>query len=180
MRPQSGYRLTVPVSRRDHLAGPINAAATLLEYGDYECLACGTAHPLIQAIRESFGDRLCFAFRHFPLTNIHPHSESAAEAVEAAGVQGGFWEMHDTLFENQMALEYDDIAEYASSLGLDTPRLINEVVTGVHHARVRADFASGIRSGVNGTPTFFINAVRYDGPRDFDSMVRALAYTQEW
>jgi protein-disulfide isomerase len=178
MRTEFIDRLSVPVSRRDHIEGPINAAATLLEYGDFECPACGAAHPLVKAIQEYLGDRLCFAFRHFPLANIHPHAEGAAEASEAAGVQGAFWEMHDLLFENQTALDYDDIAEYAAALGLDAPRLINEVLTRTHLARVREDFATGIRSGVNGTPTFFINGVRYDGPRALEPMVAALAYSE--
>jgi protein-disulfide isomerase len=126
------------------------------------------------------GDRLCFAFRHFPLTNVHPHAERAAEAAEAAGKQGAFWEMHDVLFENQSALDYDDIAEYAAALGLNVSRLINEVLSGAHAPRVREDFATGVRSGVNGTPTFFINGARYDGPRDLQPMVEALVSAGGW
>ncbi|MEK7954495.1 DsbA family protein, partial [Luteolibacter soli] len=107
-------RLTVPIGKRDHILGPENASASLLEYGDYECPFCGAAHTLVKAILESVGDRICFAFRHFPLSNAHPHAERAAEAAEAAGAQGAFWEMHDVLFENQDALDYDDLAEYAA------------------------------------------------------------------
>jgi protein-disulfide isomerase len=180
MKPELLERLTVPVSKRDHIQGPANAAATLLEYGDYECPACGAAHPLVKAIQQTLGDRLCFAFRHFPLNNVHPRAQSAAEAAEAASVQGAFWEMHDLLFENQDALDYDDLAEYAALLGLDVSRLIKEVVAGAHAGRVREDFSSGVRSGVNGTPSFFINGVRYDGPRGLDSMLAALAYAGGW
>jgi protein-disulfide isomerase len=162
------------MSGRDHHRGPLRAASQLLEYGDFECPVCGAAHPLVQAIQEAMGQNLCFAFRNFPLANMHPHAESAAEAAESAAGQGKYWEMHDLLFENQEALEYEDIAQYAEALGLDSARLVNEVMTHAHHGRVREDFASGIRSGVNGTPTFFVNGFRYDGPRDLESMIAAL------
>jgi protein-disulfide isomerase len=115
-----------------------------------------------------------FVFRNFPLANVHIHAEHAAEAAEAAGAQGSFWEMHDTLFENQMALEDEDLARYAAALGLDVDRFVSELFSGAHSSRVREDFRSGIRSGVNGTPTFFINDMRYDGPRDVETMVAAL------
>jgi protein-disulfide isomerase len=175
MNTNSLERLTVPVSARDHHRGPLRSTAQLLEYGDFECPFCGAMHPLVRAIQEMLGQNLCFAFRNFPLTNMHPHSESAAEAAEAAGAQGKYWEMHDLLFENQEALDYADFAEYASVLGLDSSRLVNEVMTHAHERRVREDFSGGVRSGVNGTPAFFINGVRYDGPRDMESMIAALA-----
>jgi len=175
MKTDSLDRLTAPVSRRDHHSGPLNAAAQLLEYGDFECPACGAAHPLVKAVREALGQNLCFAFRNFPLVNIHPHAESAAEAAEAAAAQGKYWEMHDTLFENQEALDEDDLARYAAMLAMDSARLIDEVVNHAHEGRIREDFASGMRSGVNGTPTFFINGARYDGSRDLESMAAALA-----
>jgi protein-disulfide isomerase len=168
-------RLSVPVSKRDHFQGSFNAPATLLEYGDYECPACGAAHPLTKSIQEAMKKQLRFVFRNFPLANIHPHSEHAAEAAEAAGAQGSFWEMHDTLFENQIALEDEDLAQYAAALGLDVDRFVNELVSGVYKPRVSEDFRSGIRSGVNGTPTFFINDIRYDGPRDLETMVEVLS-----
>jgi protein-disulfide isomerase len=168
-------RLSVPVSKRDWHRGPLNAPAQLLEYGDFECPVCGAIHPLVQAVQEAMGKDLCFAFRNFPLTNMHPHAESAAEAAEAAGAQGRYWEMNDLLFENQEALEEEYLAAYATSLGLDAPRLINEVMAGAYEGRVREDFLGGVRSGVNGTPTFFVNGWRYDGPRDLESMVAALS-----
>ena len=158
--------LTLPVAKRDHIQGPINAPIMLVEYGDYECPYCGQAYPIIKEIQERLGDRLCFAFRNFPLINSHPHAQHAAEAAEAAGAQGKFWEMHDLLFENQEALDDENIGEYASSLGLDVRRLVDEVLTGVHTARVREDFRSGARGGVNGTPTLFINGMRHEGGAD--------------
>jgi protein-disulfide isomerase len=157
---------TLPVANRDHIQGPIDAPIMLVEYGDYECPYCGAMYPIIKAIQERLGNRLCFAFRNFPLVNSHPHAQHAAEAAEAAGAQGKFWEMHDKLFENQEALDDEDIVQYAKTLGLDASRLINEVLAGTHTARVREDFRSGARGGVNGTPTLFINGVRYEGAPD--------------
>src|SRR5947207_14342457 len=167
-------KLVLPVAKRDHIQGPVDAPFALLEYGDYECPYCGDAYPVVQAIQRQLGDRLCFAFRNFPLVNSHPHAEHAAEAAESADAQGKFWEMHDMLFENQEALDDEDLAQYAASLGLDARRLISEVQTGAHTARVREDFQSGARSGVNGTPTFFINGVRHDGAPGFDALLAAL------
>ena len=120
------------------------------------------------------GDRLCFAFRNFPLANSHPHAEHAAEAAEAAGAQGKFWEMHDLLYENQDALDDENLAQYAEALGLDARCLIGEVLSGAHMARVREDFQSGARGGVNGTPSFFINGVRHDGAPSFAALLAAL------
>ena len=180
MRSEILERLTVPLGSRDHILGPIDAPITLVEYGDYECPACGTSHPLVKAILGRLGDRLCFGFRHFPLSNVHPHAERAAEAAEAAGAQGSFWEMHDILFENQDALDYDDIAEYAAVLGLNVSLLMKAVLAGVYAARIREDFNSGVRSGVNGTPSFFINGFRYDGMRGFEPMLAALTAAGGW
>jgi protein-disulfide isomerase len=165
---------TTPVAGRDHLQGPADAPIQLLEYGDFECPFCGEAYPLVKEIQEELGERLCFAFRHFPVTTVHPHAEHAAEAAEAAGAQGRFWEMHDLLFENQDDLDDEDLAAYAEVLGLDPRRLRAEVEEGVHRPRVREDFRSGVRNGVNGTPTFFINGQRYDGQRVLDEMLATL------
>ena len=164
----------LPIPHRDHIQGPIHAPVALVEYGDYECPYCGEAYPIVKAIQERLGDRLCFAFRNFPLVNSHPYAEHAAEAAEAAGAQGHFWEMHDLLYENQDALEYEYLARYAATLGLDAERLIKEVLAGTHTARVREDFRSGARLGVNGTPSFFINGVRYDGATDVEELLIAL------
>src|SRR5438874_6462353 len=135
----TGPKLTLPDGDRDHIQGSIDAPMALLEYGDYECPACGQAHPIVKAIQQQFGDDLCFAFRNFPLTTVHPHAEHAAEAAEAAGAQGSFWEMHDTLFENQQALDDEYLAEYAAALGLDEARLIREVTAEAYAERIRED-----------------------------------------
>jgi protein-disulfide isomerase len=164
----------LPMPDRDHIQGPIDAPIALVEYGDYECPYCGEAYPIVKAIQERLGDRLCFAFRNFPLVNSHPHAEHAAEAAEAAGAQGRFWEMHDLLYENQDALEDEYLARYAATLGLDAERLIKEVLADTHTGRVREDFRSGARLGVNGTPSFFINGVRYDGGPDVEELLTAL------
>jgi protein-disulfide isomerase len=145
-----------------------------LEYGDYECPFCAAAQPIVSEIQRQLGDDLLFAFRNFPLTQIHPHSEHAAEAAEAAGAQGNFWAMHDLLFENQEALEDANLAMYAAELGFDGARLIREVTSSFYAPRVREDIRSGLRGGVNGTPTFFINGKRYDGTFDLDHLLDAL------
>ena len=172
--PLEPNRLTVPVTQRDHIRGPLDASTTLVEYGDYECPACGAAYPLTEALLDALSDQVCFAYRHFPLISAHPHAEHAAEACESAGVQHRYWEMHDTLFRNQDALEDEDLARYAAALHLNLQVFIQDVMRSAYSDRIREDFGSGVRSGVNGTPTFFINDVRYDGPRDLDSMITAL------
>lgn len=112
-------RLTMPVGERDHVIGPLTAPVTLVEYGDFECPFCGAAYPMTKGLLGYFGDRLCFAYRHFPLTTVHPHAEHAAEAAEAAGAQGKFWGMHDLLFEHQRALDAPHLIQYAALLGLE-------------------------------------------------------------
>ena len=166
--------LTLPDPERDHIYGSADGSIRLLEYGDYECPFCGGAHTNVKEIQRRLGDNLLFAFRNFPLTNIHPHSEHAAETAEAAGEQGNFWGMHDKLFENQGALDDEDLAAYAAELGLDETRLLGEVMSSVYAPRIREDFKSGVRGGVNGTPTFFINGERYDGTRDLKHLLDAL------
>jgi protein-disulfide isomerase len=156
--------LTPPVSEHDHSAGPDNAPVTLVEYGDYECPYCGMAHPIVQSIQRKLGDQLRFVFRNFPLREAHPHAQHAAEAAESAGAQGKFWEMHDTIFEHQDALEDLDLVRYAEEIGIDQDRVADDLANKTYEKRVREDFRSGVRSGVNGTPTFFINGERYNGP----------------
>jgi protein-disulfide isomerase len=156
-------QLTVPVTERDHSLGPSNAPVTLLEYGDFECPHCGRAHPIVQGIRRYMGEQMRFVYRHFPLVEAHPHAEDAAEAAEAAGAQGRFWEMYDILFRNQHALEDEDLVLYAARIGVDAQRVARELAAGTYARKVRDDFRGGIRSGVNGTPTFFINGYRFDG-----------------
>ena len=166
--------LTLPVGPRDHARGPSNAPATVVEYGDYECTFCGRAHVVVSELIPYFGDRMRFVFRNFPLTSMHPHAQMAAKAAEAAGTQGKFWDMHDLLFRNQHALDVQSLTRYAALLGLDLPRFAHELTSHAHSARVREDFMSGVRSGVNGTPTFFINGVRHDGSYDFKTLAAAI------
>jgi len=174
MMPLDSATLSQPVTNDDHVIGPANAAVTLVEYGDYECPYCGMAYPVVKEILRYFGNQLRFAYRHFPLSRVHPHAQGAAEAAEAAGAQGRFWPMHDLLFQHQNALEDKDLLEYAAALDLDVERFAAELQSGFHTARVREDFLSGVRSGVNGTPTFFINGVRHDGNYDFASLATAI------
>ena len=169
-----GPTLVLPVGSRDHAKGPANAPVTLVEYGDYECPHCGRAHPIVRSIQHALGERLRFVFRNFPLTEVHPNAENAAEAAEAAGAQGKFWEMHDELFDNQQALEPTDLIAHAKRLGLDTEAVGAALERHDHAARVREDFMSGVRSGVNGTPTFFLNGKRYDGEWDRRHLLAAI------
>lgn len=167
--------LKLPDPERDHFQGTIDAPIALLEYGDYECPFCGEVQPIVREIQRRLGDDLCFAFRHFPLTNVHPHAEHAAEAAEACGKQGAFWPMHETLFANQDTLDDESLARYAAALGFNAMRLIQEVISGAHAERVREDFSGGVRAGVNGTPCFFVNGQRYDGARALEPLLAAVS-----
>jgi protein-disulfide isomerase len=168
-------RLTLPVGKRDHVQGREDSPLVLLEYGDYQCPYCGAAYPIVKKVQKELGPRLRFVFRNFPITNSHPHAQWAAETAEAAGAQGKFWEMHDYLYENQPSLGDEGFfAKYEKKVKLDVTRLVREVAQHVHSARVQEDYMSGIRSGVNGTPTFFINGVRYDDYPGFVQLISAL------
>ncbi len=167
-------RLAAPVGARDHIQGLATATVTLVEYGDYECPSCGAAYPIVKEVQRRRGARLRFVFRNFPLTTVHPHAQHAAEAAEAAGAQGRFWEMHDTLFEHQSALTDAALVGYAKALDLDTTRFADELRQHQYAARVREDVAGGIRSGVNGTPTFYINGARHDAPYDLEILLAAV------
>jgi protein-disulfide isomerase len=167
-------RLVLPVGDRDHIQGPASALVTLVEYGDYQCPYCGEAYPIVQEVQRRMGARLRFVFRNFPLTQVHPHSQHAAEAAETAAAQGTFWEMHDTLFEHQDHLDDDHLVRYAGELGLDIDAFVAQMTAHAHAGRVREDFLSGVRSGVNGTPTFFINGVRHDGSYDLETLLAAV------
>ena len=159
---------------RDHIRGPLNAPVTLLEYGDYECTYCRLAAPAILEALERSEGRLRFVFRHLPLVDIHPNAALAAEAAEAAGAQGKFWEMHDTLFEHQHALHLADLVRYATQLGLDEARFEDDLRSGRFASRVAQDVNSAEEAGVASTPTFFVNEVRYRGPYDADSLTGML------
>ncbi|MFW5690993.1 MAG: DsbA family protein [Chloroflexota bacterium] len=171
--PQSAT-LAQPVTDEDHIRGAAQAPVTLVEYADFECPHCGRAHPILKTLVSVLGNDLRFVYRHFPLSKGHPHAQQAAEAAEAAGAQGRFWEMHDLLFKNQRALKTGHLEHYARELALDVERFIDELQRDVHAGRVRDDFNSGVRSGVNGTPSFFINGKRYDGAYDYDSLLEAI------
>lgn len=163
-------RLVPPVGPGDHVFGGPSAPVVLLEYGDYECPYCGRAHQVVNSLLRRFQGSVRFAFRHFPLAELHPHAVAASLAAESAGAQGKFWPMHDTLFENQNALEYQDLLRYAAALRLDVTRFANDVARETYLNKVTNDFRSGIRSGVSGTPTFFIDGVRYEGSWDPESL----------
>lgn len=167
-------RLTPPPSARDHARGPADAPVTLVEYGDYQCPYCGAAYPVVKALQHRFGHRLRFIFRNFPLTQVHPHAEHAAEAAEAAAHAGKFWEMHDAIFEHQDAMTDRDLAGYGAQAGIDPAVIADALTARTYAARVREDFMSGVRSGVNGTPAFFINGQKYDGEYDAGSLGQAI------
>ena len=166
--------LTPPVSERDHAEGRADAPLTLVEYGDYQCPYCGEAYPVIKRLQKALGKKLRFVFRNFPLTQAHPYALIAAEAAEAAGLQGKFWQMHDLIYENQVDLEPDILPSWAERVGLDLTEFGKAIKEGAVTKRIKEDRASGIRSGVNGTPCFFINGARYDGDSGFDSLREAL------
>ena len=170
--------LTVPVGENDHIQGAGNADVTLVEYGDYECPHCGRAHRIVKKVQEKMGDRLRFAFRHFPLTQAHPHALHAAEAAEIAATQDKFWEMHDLLYENQNALDDASLIAYAEEIGLDVEKFTEHLRSDTFEEKVRADFMGGVESGVNGTPTFFIDGVRFNQSWDYETLLEALEQRQ--
>ena len=167
-------KLTVPVTAEDHAQGEANAKCTLVEYGDYQCPYCGEAYPIVKQLQERFGKDLRVVFRSFPLTEIHPHAEPAAETAEFAAAGGKFWEMHDLLYRTQENLGDKALAGDATKLGLSADKLDEALEAETYRPRVRADFSGGVRSGVNGTPTFFLNGQRHDGSFDYDTLAAAV------
>ena len=166
--------LMLAVGTRDHVRGSEDAPVTLVEYGDFECPYCGRAFQELKEIEARLGPQVRFVFRHFPLTRVHPHAEAAALAAESAGAQGSFWPMHRLLFESQDALEDIRLWEYAGTLGLHLEAFERDMRTRRFLQRIQEDLRSGLRSGVNGTPTFFINGERYDGLYDAAELIPAL------
>jgi protein-disulfide isomerase len=162
--------LKVPVSGEDHIQGDLKSPVVMVEYGDYECPHCGHAYPIVKKIQKHFGNRLAFVFRNFPLNEIHPNAEAAAETAEFAGAGGKFWEMHDAIYENQQELGPEMLLGLAKKLKLDAQGLQGALEEGSFTQRVKSDFLGGVRSGVNGTPTFFINGQRYNGVYDFEGI----------
>jgi predicted DsbA family dithiol-disulfide isomerase len=162
------------VGTRDHARGPEDAPVTLLKYGDYECPYCGQLHPVLEELREKAGKQVRFVFRHFPLDSAHPRARRAAQAAEAAASQGRFWEMHDLLYERQDELSEEDLLRYAAELGLDLQRFEVDLTNDHHAWRIEEDRLGGDRAGVRGTPTLFVNGVRYTGTLDLDGLLAAV------
>jgi protein-disulfide isomerase len=156
-------QLKPPVNGKDHFYGDPDATLELVEYGDYECPYCGRAYPIVKRIQEELGPDLKLVFRNFPLSKIHPHAFTTAVATEAAALQDKFWEMHDIVFENQKTLDAESIFLYAKNIGLDLERFKNDIQQKELAGKVEHDFESGLRSGVNRTPSFFINGEKYEG-----------------
>lgn len=169
-------KLARPVGSQDHVQGPETAPITLVEYGDFECPHSRRAVSIVKEIQQRIGDQVRFVFRHFPLTK-HPHARQAAEAAESAAAQGKFWEMYQQLFDNQYALEDEDLAAYADELGLDTARFKRELAQQVHAGRVKEDIQSGSESGATGTPEFFVNGVLHTGHYDLKPLMAAIERT---
>jgi protein-disulfide isomerase len=166
--------LNPPVGPDDHVSGNADAPITLVEYGDYQCPYCGMAHPIVKELQREFGDSLRLVFRNMPLANVHPHAEAAAEAAEAVAELGDFWAMHDLLYENQSNLGDAALARYAVQAGVDERAFSTALQSGAPRARVQRDLEGALRSGANGTPTFFINGVRYDGSWQLEPFVEVL------
>src|SRR5215469_8915170 len=172
--PPSSALLLLPISPTDHILGSGDASHTLVEYGDYECPDCGRLYVILRDLQIDIATRLRIVFRHYPLSGIHHHAQQAAEAAEAAGSQGKFWEMHTLLFERQQALQTKDLIRYAGELQLDVERFRNELKHQTYRDRVRADFIAGVQNGVYGTPGLFLNGARYDGDWDRETLLNLL------
>ncbi len=166
--------LKIPVTQADHIQGNENASLTLVEYGDYECPYCGLAYPIIKRIQKHFGNRLRFVFRNFPLVDNHPHAGIAAMTAEFAATKHKFWEMHDLLYENQEFLDMPDLINYAKSLDLSENDLKTAIENELFAEKIENDFMGGVQSGVNGTPTFFINGNRHSGSFEYENLLNAL------
>lgn len=168
-------KLIIPISKKDHILGNIEAPVTLVEYGDFQCPYCQDAFPIVENVRKIAGNSLRFVFRHFPLSEIHPLALPAAYASEAAGKQSKFWEMHDLLFKNQSYLEIEDFINFARDLNLKMQQFSKDMQSSKTYTHVHEDFLGGVRSGVNGTPTFFINNVRFDEACTKEGLLKAIA-----
>jgi len=167
-------RLKPPVNSRDHFQGAEKARIELLEFGDFQCPHCGHAYPIIKRVQKKLGSELKFVFRNFPLAEIHPNAVHAALAAEAASAQGKFWEMHDIIFENQSRLDDASLFRYGEKIGLNRRQFETDFQQPRYLEKVESDFESGVRSGVNGTPTFFINGVKYEGIWEEDELLDQL------
>jgi formate-nitrite transporter family protein len=166
--------LAIPLSVHDHVRGRVDATLTLIQYGDFQCPHCARMYPMVLEIADDLGDSVAFALRHFPLSQAHPLAQLTAEAAEAAASQDRFWEMATVLYENQEEIDDDRLTRYAQKADLDIKRFKKEIKSGIHASRVRADYLGGVRSGVKGTPTFFINGQLYEGEHEFGALVAEL------
>ena len=171
-------RLKNSITERDHTIGPDTAPVTLLEYGNFECIHCGKFFPVMKRLRKSLGDNLRFVFRHFPTIQTHPHSLRAAEAAEAAASQQKFWQMHDELFTHQTSLEDRDLSRYARRIGLDLERFTHDMTENSFLKQIEADFQLSLfDEHVTGTPTIYLNDIRYTGPTDFEGLMLSIKLT---
>ena len=168
-------KLNNPVTERDHASGPVTAPVTLVEYGNFECIHCGRAYPVIKQVRKLLGDDLRFVFRHFPTVQTHPHSLRAAEAAEAAASQQKFWQMHDQLFSHQQALEDHDLSRYAKRIGLNLERFTGDMTRNSFLKKIEADYQRSLFDvHITGTPTIYLNDLRYTGATDIESLLQAI------
>lgn len=174
MASQLSTRLQTPVGTQDHVRGSRLAAVSLVEYGDFECPYCRTALDIVNGLQDALGDQLSFTFRHFPMRDVHPHAQHAAEIAEAAAAQGHFWEMHDRLFTGQDALDDTSLVRYAREMDLDADVLAEELSSHAYAPRIEEQRQSGIACGVTSTPTFFIDGMRYDGSVSLPKMLAAI------
>jgi protein-disulfide isomerase len=170
-------RLVEPITEDDHVRGPDSASVVLVEYGDYQCPYCGEAYPLVEALLNERADSLRFIFRHFPLVDVHPRAEVAAEFAEAAGARGQFWRAHHWLFTHQRQLDAGHLRSAAADID-PSGGVERDLERRAYNDRIRRDFIGGVRSGVNGTPTFFINGFRYDGGYSLAELLRAVDNAQ--
>jgi protein-disulfide isomerase len=168
--------LVLPVGTRDHIEGLLTAPIILVEYGDYQCPYCAQAVEIVRELQYELGDRLCYVFRHFPLTELHPHAIRAAEAAEAAAVQHKFWEMHYQLFQHQSALSDTNLWHYARNLGLNVDRFESDLNKEQHLRHIQEDMRTGEESGVDSTPTFFINGVHHFADWDTGTLLNAMPH----
>ncbi len=168
------YQLSVPVNENDHIQGKINAPITMVEYGDYQCPYCGQAYYIVKKVQEYFGDQLRLVFRNFPLAEMHEYAFNAAQSAEIAAIYDKFWEMHDLLFENQENLDTDSLISYAGQLGIDQNEFAEKLESNELAQYVKNQFMSGVESGVNGTPSFYINDYKYEGPWDYENLLSIL------
>jgi protein-disulfide isomerase len=168
-------KLNNPVTERDHASGPATAPVTLLEYGNFECIHCGRAYPVIKQVRKLLSDDLRFVFRHFPTVQTHPHSLRAAEAAESAGAQEKFWHMHDELFTHQAALEDGHLSRYAKRIGLNLERFTSDMTRNSFLREIEAEYQRSLfDEHITGTPTIYLNGIRYTGATDLESLLQAI------